>query len=107
MIKQFPITLNNKMMVISNGPNAGEYLESQTKNKFDFVDDIDDAPMGAYLDLQKIIMLANNSSKASFDKDSIVLENLKMWKNITVTGGSVKNNAVEMKAEIKLFGNCR
>ena len=101
--KEFPITLTNKMMVISNGPYAGQYLENKSKNKFDFLDEIDDAPMGAYFDVQKMMSLAHNSKKASLENDSIVAENLKMWKNVTVKGGEVKNDALEIKAEIKLM----
>lgn len=103
MSTEFPITLTDKMMVISNGPFANQYLGNQSKNKFAFLDEIDDAPMGAYFDLQKMISLANNSTRPSLEKDSIVLENRKMWKNISVTGGNVKDDAVEMKMEIKLM----
>jgi hypothetical protein len=101
--KEFPITLTDKIMVISNGPYGSQYLGNQTKNKFDFLEKIDDAPMGAYFDIQKMISLANNSSKPSLEKDTLVAENLKMWKNVTVSGGEVKNGAVEMKAKIKLM----
>ena len=103
MSKEFPITLTDKMMVISNGDYASQYLGNKTKNKFDFLDEIDDAPMGAYFDIQKIISLANNSSKPGPEKDSLVAENLKMWKNVTVTGGQVKNDAIELKTEIRLM----
>ena len=103
LAKKFPITLTDKMMVVSNGPYASQYLGNQSKTKFDFLDEIDDAPMGAYFDIQKIISLARNSTKPSLEKDTLVAENLKMWKNIFVTGGEVKNDAVEIKVEIKLM----
>lgn len=103
MNKEFPITLTDKMMVISNGNYASQYLANQSKNKFSFLDEIDDAPMGAYFDIQKMITLANNTSRPGLEKDSIVTENLKMWKNVTVTGGDIKNDALEMKIEIKLM----
>ena len=105
MAKEFPITLTDKMMVISNGPYASQYLGNESKSKFDFLDEIDDAPMGAYFDIQKMISLANSSTKPSLEKDSIVAENLKMWKNVIITGGEVKNGALEIKAEIKLMDN--
>lgn len=101
--EEFPITLTDKMMVISNGNYASQYLSNQTKNKFDFLDDIDDSPLGAYFDIQKMISMAKNTSRKGFEEDSIFAENLKMWRNVTVTGGEVKNDAVEMKMQIKLM----
>ena len=59
--------------------------------------------MGAYFDIQKIISLANNAPKPGSEKDSLIAENLKMWKNVIVTGGQVKNDAIELKTEIRLM----
>ena len=36
MSKEFPITLTDKMMVISNGDYAGKYLENKTQNNSTF-----------------------------------------------------------------------
>ena len=82
LAKKFPITLTDKMMVVSNGPYASQYLGNQSKTKFDFLDEIDDAPMGAYFDIQKIISLARNSTKPSLEKDTLVAENLKMCRRV-------------------------
>jgi hypothetical protein len=101
--EEFPITLTNKMMVISNGNYASQFLANQTKNKFDFLDDIDDAPLGAFFDIHKMISMAKKPSRQGLEEDSIFAENLKMWRNVTVTGGEVKNGAIEMKMEIKLM----
>ena len=104
MADKLSLTLNDKLMVVSNSKTySGQYIENESKNKFDFLDKIDNSPMGAYLDLQKMISFANDGSRPSLEKDSLVMENLKMWKNIIVTGGDVKNGAVEMKTEINLM----
>ena len=104
MADKLSLTLNNKLMVVSNSKTySGQYIANDSKNKFDFLDKIDNSPMGVYVDLQKVIAFANNSSRPSLEKDSLVMENLKMWKNIIVSGGDVKNGAVEMKTEINLM----
>lgn len=98
------LTLNDKFMVLSNSDTySNQYLSHESKNKPNFLDEIDDGPIGVYLDIQKIINLANNSSKSGPEKDTLVRENLKMWKNIMVRGGEVRNGAIEMKTEINLM----
>ncbi len=102
--EQLSVTLNDQLMVISNsGSYSNQYTENKAINKFDYLEKIDSSPMGIYLDLQKVISFANNSSKPSPEKDTLVMENLKMWKNILVTGGKVKNGAVEIKTEVNLM----
>ena len=104
MADKLSLNLNNQLMVVSNSKSfSGQYIGNASSNKFDFLDEIDDTPLGAYMDIQKLIVFANSSTRPSPEKDTLVMENLKMWKNVIVKGGEVNDGAVEMKTEINLM----
>lgn len=104
MIEDFPITLNDQMMIISNSvPFASQFANGQSKTKFEFPDTFFDAPMGAYFDFQKMLLLGKESSKLKPEEAEFIDENLKVWKNIVISGGEVKKEAVDIRAKVHLM----
>jgi len=67
-----------------------------------FVNRISGQPMGAYVDLQRIIRLVGSMSKDSSAPRPLYDASIMMWQDITMRGGDFKNNISEAEFEVNL-----
>jgi len=90
--------LNNDFFVAGSNPVfVDEFLKGTTHNPA-FISKISGHPIGFYIDLNRgISAFAGDSSSGNFLNSSA-----QMWKDLVVTGGEFKDNAVQEDVEVNL-----
>ncbi|MEO6188835.1 MAG: DUF4836 family protein [Ginsengibacter sp.] len=96
--------LNDKTFAVgSDQAMINQYLKGG-KNKFDFSDKLTGHPIGLFIDIHKILTVANSDiTKTDEDAKMMMDESLKIWKNVFFTGGEFKNGAINANTEINLM----
>lgn len=95
--------LNDKTFAVSNEqPLVNQYLRGG-KNKFDFTEKLSGHPIGIFIDIHKILAVAQNAI-ATKDEDAkmITSESLKLWNNAFFTAGQFKDGGINANTEINL-----
>lgn len=92
---------NNWFVAGNNAEFNGQFLKGGNSN-LPMVGKLTGGSFGAYLDLQKIIQAAKETSK-----DSLSIEQMKlsanMWQDVLITNGEFKNNSMSTQFEINLI----
>ena len=95
---------NDRFFAISNRQQfLNDYLAGNANNKFDFLDKLSGHPIGMYIDIHKILTEINNSKQMSGDASTIMNESLKLWNNVYVTSGDIKDGAIVGNTEINFM----
>jgi hypothetical protein len=94
---------NDKLFAISNHQHyLNDYIAGKSNNKFDFVDKLSGHPVGAFVDIHKILSAFANGKTRSADDEVLMTESLKLWNNIYYTAGDIDDNAITGHTEINL-----
>ncbi len=96
---------NDKLFAITNHQHfLNDYLAGNANNKFDFLDKINGHPFGLYIDLHKILTLADAAKSQVHDEDKTIMDaSLKLWNNIFMTAGDFKDGAMTGNTEINFI----
>ena len=96
---------NDKLFAITNHQHfLNDYLAGNANNKFDFLDKINGHPFGLYIDLHKILTLADAAKSQVHDEDKTIMNaSLKLWNNIFMTAGDFKDGAMTGNTEINFI----
>ena len=96
---------NDKLFAITNHQHfLNDYLAGNANNKFDFLDKINGHPFGLYIDLHKILTLADAAKSQVHDEDKTIMDaSLKLWNNIFMTAGNFKDGAMTGNTEINFI----
>jgi hypothetical protein len=94
-------SMNNNWFAAGNSQEQVTKFLAGGNNKQPFASKITGHPFGAYVDLQKIMAsgiagATDTTSKATLDLS------VKMWQDVLVTGGNLKNDALNYDVEINL-----
>jgi hypothetical protein len=94
-IDELPVSMDNNgtYFVVSNTKeNSTQYLSGPNSNKFDFINNINGQPLGAYINIQSLLKCL----AGSIDKDSVsqalYKTSLDMWGNVYMKGGALDGN---------------
>ena len=98
---KFNYSMNNNWFAAGNSQEQVTKFLAGGNNKQPFASKITGHPFGAYIDLQKIMTSGRGAATDSSGKVAVDLS-LKMWQDILVTGGNLKNDALVYDAEINL-----
>jgi len=93
--------INNNWFAAGNSQEQVTKFLAGGNNKQPFASKITGQPFGAFVDLQKI-MAAGNSSVSDSSAKAAMDASLKMWQDITVVGGKLKNESLNYDVEINL-----
>jgi len=94
-------SINNNWFAAGNSQDQVTRFLAGGNNKQPFASKITGQPFGAYVDLQKI-MAAGNSSVSDSTARAAIDASLKMWQDITIVGGKLKNESLNYDVEINL-----
>ena len=94
--------LNDKFFAVSNHNNFTNQYLAGNDNKYDFVDKINGQPIGLFLDLQKILSVVATGNTRNAGNKAMMGQSLKIWNNVTMAGGDMKDDAFTSKTEINL-----
>jgi hypothetical protein len=94
-------SMNNNWFAAGNSQDQVTKFLAGGNNKQPFASKITGHPFGAYVDLQKIMAAGVAGVKDTTSKATLDLS-LKMWQDILVTGGNLKNDALNYDVEINL-----
>ncbi|HTE25929.1 DUF4836 family protein [Flavitalea sp.] len=94
-------SMNNNWFAAGNSQDQVTKFLAGGNNKQPFASKITGNPFGAYVDLQKIMAAGSNAATDTTSKVALDLS-LKMWQDILVTGGKLKNDALNYDVEINL-----
>jgi hypothetical protein len=95
--------LENDWFIVSNSPAYTDKFVAGGNNNFPFANKITGHPMGAYVDLQRIIRFFGSMAMAK-DSSSAEMNQLALntWENITATGANFNGKYVESEFEVNL-----
>jgi len=82
----------------SNPVLADEFLKGGTTHDFPFLSKISGHPVGFYLDFSKMM----SSLKADSSGNDLFSSSANMWKDLIVTGGEFKDDAIQENVEVNL-----
>lgn len=92
---------NNWFVAGNNAEFNGQFLKGGNSN-LPIVSKLTGSSFGAYLDLQKIIQAAKETSKDSLSIEQMNLS-VNMWQDVLITNGEFKNNSMSTQFEINLM----
>ncbi len=94
--------LNSELFVAgSSQANVDQFLKGGGNKDFAFLSKISDHPIGLYIDLNKILTPFN--SRATDSTARIAYDaSVQMWKDIVMTGGEFKDDAIVQEVEVNL-----
>lgn len=95
-------SLENNWFALSNSAEHKDKFLAGGSNKFPFTDKITGHPMGAYIDLQKLIQSSGSFAGSDSSGKAAVDASLNMWQDIVATGGEYKDKALHYDFEINL-----
>jgi hypothetical protein len=98
---KFNYSMNNNWFAAGNSQEQVTKFLAGGNNNQPFASKITGHPFGAYVDLQKIMASGRGAATDSASKVAVDLS-LKMWQDILVTGGNLKNDALVYDVEINL-----
>ena len=102
----FSMDNNGTYFVISNTKdNTSQYLAGPNSTKFDFINNINGQPFGAYFNLQSFIKAAGSFIDNDSASQAIYDASLKMWNNVYIRGGSIDGDVSTGTLEINLVNN--
>jgi hypothetical protein len=90
---------NDKLFAISNHQSFVNQYLAGSSNKFDFIDKLTGHPIAFYIDIHKILSVLSGEKKDPND-ELIMNESLKLWNNISYTGGEFKQGGMTGTIEI-------
>jgi hypothetical protein len=93
--------LENNWFAASNSAEQTDKFLAGGNNKFSFTDKITGHPIGAYVDLQKIIQTVGTTAPDSSSKEMIAAS-LSMWQDVVATGGDYKDKAIQFEFTVNL-----
>jgi hypothetical protein len=94
---------NDKLFAVSNKQHfLNDYLAGNANNKFDFLDKMSGQPVGAFIDIHKILTVVSEEIKSN-DDTTIMNESLKLWNNIYMKAGQFKDGAITGNTEINFI----
>lgn len=91
---------NDKLFAIANHQAFVNQYVAGGNNKFDFIDKLAGHPIAFYIDIHKILSVLSSSKERSADDQIIMNESLKLWNNISYTGGEFKQGGMVGNLEI-------
>ena len=95
---------NDKVFGISNHQHyLNDYLAGNANYKNDFIDKISGEPIGAFVDIHKILSILSTYKKDDSDVMLIMNESLKLWNNVYMKSGEFKDGAITGATEINLI----
>ncbi len=95
---------NDKVFAISNHQHyLNDYLAGNANYKNDFIDKISGEPIGAFIDIHKILSIVSTYKKDDSDLNMIMNESMKLWNNVYMKSGEFKDGAVTGTTEINLM----
>ncbi|RYY19058.1 MAG: DUF4836 family protein [Chitinophagaceae bacterium] len=94
-------SMNNNWFAAGNSQEQVTRFLAGGDNKQPFASKITGQPFGAYVDLQKIMASGTSAATDTSSKAALDLS-LKMWQDITVTGGKLKSGSLNYDVEINL-----
>jgi hypothetical protein len=93
--------LENDWFIVSNSPDYTNKFVAGGNSNLPFVNKITGHPMGAYVDLQRIIRFFGSMAKDSSSSEMTQLA-LNTWENITATGADFNGKYLESEIEVSL-----
>ena len=94
------LKLNNEFFVAgTNSAYVDDFLKGGSRN-FNFLSKISGHPIAFYLDLQKLTSLINSDSDST--ERGFANASAQMWKDVVVTGGEFKDDAIQENIEVNL-----
>ncbi|RYG03590.1 MAG: DUF4836 family protein [Chitinophagaceae bacterium] len=100
-VKGIEFGINDKWFVTGNSKPYVDQFLAGGNSKQPFTSRISGQPFGMFIDLQKAITSASTFTSDSSAK-AVSDASLKMWQDIVVTGGKVKDGGMSYEAEINL-----
>ncbi|MEO8963025.1 MAG: DUF4836 family protein [Ginsengibacter sp.] len=95
--------MNNKTFAVGNTTSfANQYL-SGSKNEFDFMNKFSDHPVGFFLDIHQLLSGLSSMAVKDPNKQNLLEQSLKTWKNITTSGGEFMDNGFRFHTEINFI----
>jgi hypothetical protein len=98
---QLKYSMNNNWFAAGNSQEQVDQFLSGANNKHAFTSRISGQPFGAFIDIQKI-MSRFSTDDTDTTKGKFLDPSMKMWQDILVTGGKIKNDAMNYEVEINL-----
>ena len=95
---------NDKVFGISNHQHyLNDYLAGNANYKNDYINKISGEPIGAFVDIHKILSVLSTYKKDDSDVMLIMNESLKLWNNVYMRSGDFKDGALTGTTEINLI----
>jgi hypothetical protein len=94
--------VENNWFAASGDPASTDQFLAGGNNSFPFTDKITGHPVGAYVDLQKIMGVFGASMKDSATMQTFDASR-NMWQDVVITGGDYKDKGVEFNMEVNLM----
>lgn len=91
--------LNNDFFVAGSDPVFVDAFLTGGSHNFPFLSKISGHPVGLYVDLNKMMSSTNRDTTAG----DFMTTSANMWKDILVTGGEFKDNAIQQDMEVNLI----
>lgn len=97
------ISQNDKYFVIGNNRSAVDRYLAGGNSSYAFTDKIKDHSFGLFIDLAKILSTGNAQHSQKDTLEAAMMDaSIKMWENILMTGGDIKDNSYNGSIEINL-----
>ena len=96
------MVLTDKYFAAGNSKTFVNNYLSGGKQDISFLDDIKGSPIGAFIDLQKMMNMGGSDMITDSSTTAMLNASKKMWKNAIVTGGDTKGGALTFHGEVNL-----
>ena len=101
---QYGYNTNDKYFAISNNKAAAEtYLAATANNSYSFLNNISGGPFGGYINFQYILNATMPAPGTDSLEMALYTTSLKMWDNLTISGGDFKDGGITQHWEINLM----
>jgi hypothetical protein len=93
---------DDKLFAVGNSQQYVSKYISGGRNKFDFINKIEDHPFALFIDIQKILATAALQTAKDSTNKVVMDESMRMWQSIYSMGGEYKDDAFALNSEINL-----